>query len=69
MIPLFIIANVDAEGNVTDFPTGGGSSSKATVRAFETSGSATRSLQGMQRKGTIGEDARIMRVTTMEEAF
>ena len=69
MKPLFIIANVNAEGSVVGYPTGGGSSAKSSVRAFETPGSASKSLQGLQRKGQAGEDARIMRVTTMEEAF
>lgn len=66
---LFIIANVNAEGNVVEYPQGGGSSAKATIRAFDTPGSAVRSLQGMQRNGKAGMDARVMRVTSVEEAF
>lgn len=40
---LFIVANVDEKGNVTNFPMGGGSSTKSSVKAHDTLSKAKRS--------------------------
>lgn len=39
---VFIVANVDENGNVINFPMGGGSSSRASVKAHDTLGKAKR---------------------------
>jgi hypothetical protein len=40
---LFIVANVDEQGNVVNFPMGGGSSTKPSVKAHISQKSAERS--------------------------
>lgn len=40
---LFIVANVDEDGNVINFPMGGGSSTKPSVKAHISQKSAERS--------------------------
>ncbi|TQR28347.1 hypothetical protein C7Y47_22160 [Lysinibacillus sphaericus] len=40
---LYIVANVDENGNVINFPMGGGSSTKASVKAHDTLTKAKRS--------------------------
>lgn len=66
---LFIVANLNDEGEVVGFPLGGGSSAKGVVRAFTEVASAQRSLQGLRRVSQAGSNAQVMRVTAVEEAF
>lgn len=44
---LYVVANVDADGNIVSYPKGGGSSSPAYIRAFESLASAKRSKARM----------------------
>lgn len=60
---LYVIAEVDSEGNVIGYAMGGGSSAKSYIRAFGTVASAQRSLRYLQGDFTI------MKVTGMEEAI
>lgn len=66
---LYIIANLDEKGVVMSYPTGGGSSSKPFIRAFEKLDSAKRSLVGMKARKAAGEEATVLRITKVEEAF
>lgn len=60
---LYVIAEVDADGNVVEFARGGGSSAKSYIRAFDNVESAQRSLRFLSGEYTI------MKVTGMEEAI
>lgn len=42
---LFLVANVDENGNVINFPMGGGSSTKPSIKAHDNLASAKRSLR------------------------
>lgn len=44
---LYVVANVDDDGNIVSYPKGGGSSSPAYIRAFESLTSAKRSKARM----------------------
>ena len=50
MTEIYVVVNVDSEGNVIGFPKGGGSSTKGTVRAFETYSAAQRSIRFLNFK-------------------
>ncbi|AMQ66727.1 type IIA topoisomerase [Bacillus phage Mgbh1] len=45
MPELYVVADVDADGNVTGFPKGGGSSTKPSVKAHDNYTSAKRSAR------------------------
>lgn len=45
MKELYVVATVDAEGNVIGYPKGGGSSSPKFIRAFESAESTRRSAK------------------------
>lgn len=47
---LYVLCETDSEGNVIGFVTGGGSSSPAFIRAYETPASARRALQRINFK-------------------
>lgn len=42
MAELYVLANVDKDGNITGFPKGGGSSTSPRIKAYETLESAKR---------------------------
>lgn len=56
---LFIVANIDEKGNVVNFPMGGGSSTKSSVKAHYTLAKAKRSQRFF--KGSV-----IVKVTAFE---
>lgn len=48
---LYVLAYTDTDGNVTGFPKGGGSSTPARIKAYDTLGGARRGRS--QSGGTI----------------
>lgn len=60
---LYVVVSVDNEGNVVGYPKGGGSSSPAYVRAFESMESAKRSAK---RLNFAPDNTKVMRVVAME---
>lgn len=42
---LYLIANLDENGNVVSYPMGGGSSTKSSIKAFDNLTSAKKSLR------------------------
>ena len=56
---LYIVAYVDEDGNVLNFPMGGGSSTKASVKAHDTLAKAKRSQRFF--KGSV-----IVKATSFE---
>lgn len=64
---LFVIARLDDEGNVVEFPQGGGSSAKGYIRAFDDPMSAQRSVSRLNVPDKEG--LRVMRVTGLEEVY
>jgi hypothetical protein len=56
---LFIVANVDEQDNVVNFPMGGGSSTKPSVKAHITQKSAERSRK-------FFPDSKVVKVTGFE---
>lgn len=42
---LYLVANVDDDGNVINYPMGGGSSTKSSIKAFDNLTSAKKSLR------------------------
>lgn len=55
---LYVVANVDKDGNVISYPQGGGSSTLPSIRAFENPQSAKRSSARLGGK--------VLRVTGFE---
>lgn len=60
---LYVVVTADDAGNVVGYPKGGGSSSPAYIRAFESEASAKRSAK---RINWAPENVKVMRVTAME---
>lgn len=60
---LYVVATVDDADNVVGYPKGGGSSSPAYIRAFESKASAKRSAA---RINWAPENVKVMRVIAME---
>lgn len=60
---LYVVATVDHEGNILGFPKGGGSSSPAYIRAFESEASAKRSAK---RLNFAPETTKVIRITDAE---
>ena len=50
---LYIVANLDGEGNVINFPMGGGSSTKPSIKAHEKYISAKRSSRHFPRSVVV----------------
>lgn len=63
MLEIYVVALVDGAGNVVGFPKGGGSSSPAFIRAFESEASAKRSARRLNR---APENTKVMRVVQLE---
>lgn len=45
MAELYVLANVDEDGNITGFPKGGGSSTSPRIKAYESLASAKRGVR------------------------
>jgi len=61
---LYLIANIDEHGNVINFPMGGGSSTRPTIKAHDNLTSAKRSLRHF--KGAVIVRATGFRVFDVE---
>lgn len=57
---LYVLCETDEEGNVIGFVKGGGSSARSSIRAYETPGSARRSLQRMRNRPRFSEVRRFV---------
>ena len=60
---LYVLATVDSEGNIAGYPKGGGSSSPAYIRAFESEASAKRSAK---RLNFAPETTKVIRILDAE---